>query len=76
MSKQRSAGHRTVNIRPQALRAGSGVSGTRAKPGIGTTLIPVRFTKLLVRGATAVGDRLRENFHPIRTCVVITVLIW
>ncbi|HEX6939637.1 MAG TPA: hypothetical protein VF158_09510 [Longimicrobiales bacterium] len=52
------------------------VSGTRAKPGIGTTLIPVRFTKLLVRGATAVGDRLRENFHPIRTCVVITVLIW
>jgi len=24
MSKQRSAGHRTVNIRPQALRAGSG----------------------------------------------------
>src|SRR5690606_33429807 len=29
MSKQRSAGHRTVHIRPQALRAGSGVKGGR-----------------------------------------------
>jgi len=83
MSKQRSAGHRTVNIRPQALRAGSGFNvrtsgGHRTLEEIASTIVSARDGRLVrvqdvasVRWAYA--DSTYRAFYNGRRAVFITV---
>src|SRR5690606_31110298 len=65
MSKQRSAGHRTVNIRPQALRAGSGVmvaTWSPITPVVAEVTWPLRATlqTVNVSGSAATGAVMKS----------------